>query len=112
MNGLEVFEQFKDENSELMQRIDLEVNPPCSPKQRGYIYGMCRKLGYDEHDLPYHISPINDPRNMSVGEAEEAINTLLDEVETMESAYFAKWGEKKRYGKKAGAEQAARNHER
>lgn len=105
--GLEPFLQYKDRFSIFMQYIAIclyEDIPPCTKRQRGYIYGMCKKLSYEEHDLPRHISSIAEPREMNIEEAGDAIDRLYEEVDEMETAWYERYGEKKRYGKNARRE--------
>jgi hypothetical protein len=104
---LSKLQRFKKEFSWLPQWIEdflYDDIPECTSAQRGYIYGMCRKLDYEEHDLPEHISPISEPRDMNIEEASSAIDRLREEVDELESAWFDLYGEKRRYGKKATAQ--------
>ena len=101
--GLEPFAPYLEDaiSKAEAQRAYDAGDPPCTPKQRGYIYGMCKKLDYAEHDLPVHVSPISEPRLMRTSEASAAIEILRIEVEEEEAVYFCLHGEKKRYGKNA-----------
>jgi len=76
------------------------MTPPCTKKQRAFIYGCCRKLGYNPRFLPEHISSVFEPREMSIFEAEEALDKLIAEVEATEAEYYETYGEKKSYRKK------------
>jgi hypothetical protein len=101
---LSQLQSFKKEFAWLPQWIEdflYDDIPACTSLQRGYIYGMCKKLGYEEHDLPAHISPIPEPRDMNIEEAGSAIDRLCMEVDEMETEWYLRYGEKKRYGKKA-----------
>ena len=105
--GLEPFLQYKAQFRPMMEYFAAclyEDIPPCTKRQRGYIYGMCRKLNYEEHDLPRHISFISEPREMNIEEAGDAIDRLAEEVDEIETAWYEKYGEKKRYGKNARKE--------
>ena len=104
---LSALQPFKKEFEWLPQWITdflYDDIPECTARQRGYIYGMCKKLEYEEHDLPEHISPISEPRDMNIEEASTAIDRLRMEVDTLEEEWYFKYGEPRKYGKKAMAQ--------
>lgn len=101
---LSLLQPFKKEFAWLPQWIEdflYDDIPECTRAQRGYLYGMCKKLGYEEHDLPSHISSKPEPREMNIEEISVAIDRLREEVDELETSWFERYGEKRKYGKKA-----------
>lgn len=63
--------EFNQETRELQHDKD-----HCSPAQRGYIYGLCKKLDIDPHNFPEDICVKQDTRDLTTQEASELIEML------------------------------------
>jgi hypothetical protein len=71
MSGsLSLLNEFKEKLTDLQHTQGIPGLAKASPKQRGYIHGLCKKLEMDEDELDVEV------RDMSVIEASEAIEEL------------------------------------
>ena len=80
-------EQFKMKTKELKELKAMAREMPnqsgedgCTPQQRAYIYGMCKKLNLDPRNLPSDISPKPETRDLTINEAKSVIELLKEEV--------------------------------
>ena len=78
-----MLEQFKLKTKELKELKAMAREMPnesgdmqCTPQQRSYIYGLCKKHGLNPRMLPENISPKFETRELTLAEASDVIERL------------------------------------
>lgn len=73
---LSAYSEFHMQPDKLCYQEYSSLFEKASPRQRGYIHGLCNKLGIDEYsNLPYYVKDI---RFLTCLHAKEVIDILLN----------------------------------
>lgn len=79
----EINRRKKEKAAEESSDIYAELNGPITDKQIGYIAGLTKKLGLDRYDLPSDISPEENYKDLTEGQAISVIDALKKRVDEL-----------------------------